>query len=305
MKMRLQDLDPEVSAHLMEQMRVILAKPHPSEAERRAVTAEQVRYLPQRADKPGHTLSILVAATLPASAFLTIMMLVTGGWAGWAWVPGAAWCLLGGSVGFASGFRSSRAVKAVAAEGDRVHHDLLAAWLPVVELPRLESAYWEAIQVLANDCCKLDEPTGREMLAQLNTLLARDRELIARRQSIQSVLNSGDTARLEEEREQLAGRVAAASDPIARAAMQESLRMCEVRIENVGKLKPALERLDAQQEAIVQTMASVQSALARWQAAPTVADLPSLEEVQQAVVRINDETFAVERAVQEVTAVGA
>lgn len=304
MVIRSQDVDPAVLSTIVEQMRAVSAKRDPTDMERRAIAAEDARYQAigrtwSQTDREvaGRILAGLTVA-IGFLAAVTVAMIVQGA-AAWAWLPGTLGGIAAGIAGVWRSVRSRRAGRA-AEEQDRIHHDLLANWLPVLTLSRLERTYCEALQVLANDRSALDERTGREILGQLNALIERSREIGARRASVIAALENGEDARIEAERADLAKRAGAASDPIARQALENSLQMCDARISNLGKLKPALERLEAQQEVILQTMASVQSSLARWQAAPSVSDLPDLGQIQQAVVQIDDETYAAEQAVQEV-----
>lgn len=229
---------------------------------------------------------------------ISLALLVTGH-TELAWFPGTIGGLVGVIAGTWSAVHTYRR-RAAPMVGQPLYPDLLAAWSPVIELPRLERSYFDALVVLADERGKLDASSSREILTHLNSLMARNRELDLQRESILNVLDTGNSTQLQAERDDLLRRGNAATDPIARRSLEVSLRMCDERIDNLGKLKPALERLEAQQVAIVQTVASIQSSLARWQAAPTVSDLPDLGQIQQSVGRINDETYAVEQAVQEV-----
>ncbi|HEV2472693.1 MAG TPA: hypothetical protein VGS41_08520, partial [Chthonomonadales bacterium] len=69
--------------------------------------------------------------------------------------------------------------------------------------------------------------------------------------------------------------------------------------ENARAFERSIERINAQQEAILQTLSSAQSALARMHLARE-ADSAATEEIAGVVARMNAQTTAVEQAVQEV-----
>jgi hypothetical protein len=57
-------------------------------------------------------------------------------------------------------------------------------------------------------------------------------------------------------------------DPQAKADMQQSLAMCEKRLQDVRALAPSIERLEAQKEVLHQTLMTIQASVVRLQAAP-------------------------------------
>ena len=194
-----------------------------------------------------------------------------------------------------------RAFSTWARQAEVIHSDLLAGLLPCIELKRAERAYCETLVLLAKPDLQVDEQTARAILTELNRLMEQIRRLEAQRVELQAGSGPASIAESEQERDGLAARLAGATDPHARAHLEESLRLCESRLENVRALQPSVERLEAQQEVIIQTVASIQSTLARMESAHQALTAPDVEEIQQRLRAITGEARAVESALEEVT----
>jgi hypothetical protein len=184
-----------------------------------------------------------------------------------------------------------------------IHSDLLGPWIPFLELTRAERAYCEAVSVLARPETVIDERTGRQLLQDLNGLMEHSRKIQAQRADLQRVAGGETLAALKQEQSRIAERLAGSTDEQARADLQESLALCDSRIESARATLPALERLNAQEEKIVQTLASLHSRLARIESAATQLQTPDVEDVRQTLNELTLQTKSVEDAVQEVLAV--
>jgi hypothetical protein len=168
-----------------------------------------------------------------------------------------------------------------------------------VPLTRAERIYVETLGELLGAAHVLGEPTARDLLPQLNELLENDRHLESQRLRAQAAIGIRTAPQLEAERADLARRAEAATDPVARQAMLQSLQLCDERLRSFRALEPHLVRIDAQRELISQTFASVQSALAGTQVQSLAPGAVIGEDLQQSVRQINQQTRAVEQAVQE------
>jgi predicted transcriptional regulator len=165
----------------------------------------------------------------------------------------------------------------------------------LLTLTPAEKQYCEAVSLLLELVSQLEETTARDILEELNLLLQQSRRLETHRAGIVAAMSTRASEELDRKRGELAQRAEQTKDSVARQAMQQSLHHARV-------LEPSLERVEAQQEVILQTQASVQASLARRKVAPAPLDAPELEEMKQSVVEVRNQTQAIEQAVQEVMA---
>lgn len=177
----------------------------------------------------------------------------------------------------------------------------MKAVFPLLTLTRAERIYCDALLLLART--EADETTSqtlRETLKQLNTLLQSHRQVEARRLSLLPIMGMNSIPELEAEYGELGRRLDAATDSVTRQSLQQSLQMCANRLENARNLTQSLERLNVQQEAIVQTLSTTLSAMARMQVAPDAQTALVAEEIAATISDMNQRTYAVEQAVEEV-----
>lgn len=227
-------------------------------------------------------------------AGLGIVIAATGGPTEAAFGVGFMTLYFGGILGIV---RAALRVRGIA---NIVHPDLMEAWLPALNLSPVERAYCEALVVLSAEHTGLDEVTARDVLTRLNLLVQHSRELETRRESLARMLGSERLSELEAERDRIAGRLEAVSDAQARDSLQQSLSLCENRLSQASSVAPHIERLEAQQEVVIQTMQSVAASLARMQALPADTESPVVDEIKRSVSDVVTQVRAVEQAVQEV-----
>lgn len=181
---------------------------------------------------------------------------------------------------------------------------VLRATLPLVEISETERTYFEVVAALSVVGDGLGEQAARGILAQLNALMASCRKLDSRRSELGRTIEQDTVPRVEAERAHLVAKMAAATDAVVRRSLEQSAMICETRLVDLPTVEQNMARLDAQQMVVQQTIASVRSALARMQAAPSLLS-PGVENVADAVGQINLQTLAVEEAVQEVATLSA
>ena len=139
---------------------------------------------------------------------------------------------------------------------------------------------------------------SKTFLDQLNTLLEQGRQLDSARSSLLQLSSSHNMLNLAAEYDALHRRLDETYDPLARQSRERSLQMCASRLENARAFSDALERVEAQQEAILQALSSALSSLGRMQLVP---DSPGeTHELAQAVSEITQQTYAVDKAVAEI-----
>ena len=176
----------------------------------------------------------------------------------------------------------------------------LRALLPSLTLSDAEKLYFDTLISLTDPKSSIDEQAGRNLLRQLNLLMENLRELDTRPQTIQAGINAHPVRLLETQRDQLLLQLAQSADPIARQAIQQNIQMCEVRIRNAHSFIVALERLDVQKAVLLQTLASTQSSLSNALIMPSTPNAMEINDLQEAITRINVQTQSIEQATQEV-----
>jgi len=190
--------------------------------------------------------------------------------------------------------------------GFRTHlpSEVLFAARPLMNLSPAESVYVETAALLAALQGKMEEQTARNILLQLNTLLVNNRQLETQRQRLAEAVEQHSTMVLEADKARFIQKLGETDDTVTRQSLQQSLQMCESRLEDARTMEQNLQRVMAQQEAIQQTFASAQSSLIRMQTTPSLSS-PAVEEITQTVKQINLQTQAVEAAVEEVAVLSA
>jgi hypothetical protein len=192
-------------------------------------------------------------------------------------------------------------------------HLLLRELLSQVAHTRAERTYAETVLLLMERGMSKNAPREKEscsLLAQMNALMQAGRELEAQEKKLQSSAGGDQVAALQTEREELERRRDAATDPVARQALAQSLELCAARLDSARRLGPVRERVQAQQEVVAQTLLTLQGALVHRDAVPEGGDAslslpPVAARVQEVITQINNQTRAVEEAVQEVMALRA
>lgn len=182
-----------------------------------------------------------------------------------------------------------------------VHVEEMRAVFPLLSLSRAERVYCDTLLLLARmELSEEAERTVRQTLAQLNSLLESSRQLEMRRKALLPVLGSNVISELEREYGELGQRLDQTKDSAARQSLMQSLNMCATRLENARQFEAGLERLRAQEEAVVQTLLSAETSLARMQLVPQPQTADAAERIAETVAQINQQTYAVEKAVEEV-----
>jgi hypothetical protein len=178
--------------------------------------------------------------------------------------------------------------------------ELRAACWEIVPGPA-ERAYLETLHRLSEAAPALGEPTARELLPRLVELLDSARQLDRQRERVRSAFGTETAGDLEAKCADLERRRDAASDPIVRQAFHQSRELCRERLQGLRGLEIRMERIEAQQELVNQTFASVQAALARAPVAPAGLGNPDLRAIAASLEEIGRQTRAVEQALHEVT----
>ena len=172
-------------------------------------------------------------------------------------------------------------------------------------LSRLERTYLDSVARLMENADDLGETLAADLLTEMNALVAAYRRLQEQSDSVRAVLGGASVAEVEAEATALARRAAATGDPATRAVLEQSLELCRRRLERGRAVGSVVERIEAQQEVLCQTLASLQSSLAGLQAAPVELRSPREEEFRSSIRAIEGQTRAVEDAVREVLSLSA
>ena len=176
----------------------------------------------------------------------------------------------------------------------------LRAVMHIASLSLTEESYIEVVCSLLEAGENIPEEIAREILQSLSILIERYRHIDAQLERLKKVVGNESVEALEAEHSRLVDRTAQVDDPQAKEDMQQSLAMCEKRLQDVCALAPSIERLEAQKEVLHQTLMTIQASVVRLQAAPRAVSLPDTTELRQAVDAVTIKTRAVEEAVAEV-----
>jgi hypothetical protein len=177
----------------------------------------------------------------------------------------------------------------------------MRAVFPLLTLTHQEKIYCATLLLLAQMEIRSEtEPTLRRTLQDLNDLLEITRRLERRRLSALPIIGAHFIPVLAVQYDALRRRLNQTTDPMTHQSLSQSLQMCANQLENARAFALGMERLYAQQEAIVSMLLSVQSTLARKQIAPEPQDVFALQEITDTVTRMRQEADAVEKTLVEV-----
>ena len=179
--------------------------------------------------------------------------------------------------------------------------DEMRAVFPLLRLARAERVYCDIVELLAK--LKIDpeaEPTTRETLKQLNKLLEAGRLIAEKRKALLPLLGSNVITELEKEFGEMGRRLDEARDPLLRHQLEQALEMCSNRLENTRAFETGLARLTAQEDTLVHTLLSAETALARMQLVPEMGTPHAAMEIAAAVAEMTRSTYNAEKAVEEV-----
>ena len=186
-----------------------------------------------------------------------------------------------------------------------VNADLMRGAAHLVALSKAEQLYCEAVAALIDAGPLIGETVQQEILQQLNVALENHRKLAVPIQQDHAASGGAPIEALEKELAELTARRDSLEDDAARAMMEQSIALCDGRLRYARALEPAREKAEAQQELILQTLASVQASLARTCSAPPTAVEAEVGALQQSMSQMNHQARAVEEAVAEVVALRA
>jgi hypothetical protein len=177
-----------------------------------------------------------------------------------------------------------------------------------IDLTPSQHIYGRSVLLLLEmeEAKRLTHEKSHALLDQLNRLVSEERALTEQEASIRAAINPATLATLNADIFEIQQKLATTRDPMAREALEKSLDMCETRLTNSKGLLPLAERIDAQKEAVEQTLASLESALTRMHLAPagtSLLDDAHITNIQDTVSDISRKSRAVEDAVTELATI--
>lgn len=203
--------------------------------------------------------------------------------------PGAVVVItMGASALIAYGFKLARSRPDLSAEDIR-------RLMPLFHFDEGETAYLEALLALAENPY-LQEETAKQIIADLNRLLDTYYQLQKQREQLQEAMGTAS----ESEMETLQQRLAEATDPQARKALQESLDLLRRRLHSRNALSSHRQRMEAHLELILQTLKSLHESLSRLKLAPQSLEEFDIEALRLRLRELQQEATAIENAAQEV-----
>lgn len=181
--------------------------------------------------------------------------------------------------------------------------DEIAALLPALDLDEPGRLYAEIVVDLFRT--DLDARARDEALKALNALMDQHAALELRRKGLEAALSRSDIEAVALEVRQIESKRDAATDADARAIYERSLELARGRLAATERYRPYLERVDAQQEVVRQTLLQVRADLGRAKAAPSVWTASTLDGLRTSTLSIRTRAEEIERAVDELATVQA
>ncbi|NSW77458.1 MAG: hypothetical protein HPY54_00300 [Chthonomonadetes bacterium] len=167
--------------------------------------------------------------------------------------------------------------------------------LPLLNLDEGEQAYVDSLLAIGDNPYLSDE-TAVQIVTEMRRLLNTYYQVQNHLEQLREAMGTAS----EEEREKLRQRLEQAQDAEARSALQESLQLLEGRLKSRQTLSTYAQRMEAHLELILQTLKSLRDSLARLKIAPEGPGEFDIEHLRQRLLEIQQETSAIESAVQEV-----
>jgi len=203
--------------------------------------------------------------------------------------PGAVVVItMGASALIAYAFKLARSRPDLSAEDIR-------RLMPLFHFDEGEKAYLEALLALAENPY-LQEETARQMIADLNRLLDTYYELQDQLEQLREAMGTAS----ESELEALQQRLAEATDPQARRALQESVDLLRRRLHSRDALSSHRQRMEAHLELLLQTLKSLHESLSRLKLAPQGLEEFDIDALRLHPQELQQEAAAIENAAQEV-----
>lgn len=170
------------------------------------------------------------------------------------------------------------------------------------ELTPIETAYVQAVQVV-HDNPNLDPTHERELIGRLDSLIDEDERLRLAGETLADALAVRE--QLGRELQDLRERLRGADDPPTRAALERSLELCERRSARLEQAAKAQTRLESQRTVIRHTILNLAETL-RTAGGTSSADFTSSSEsLRETLSAVQSQTTDIERAVEEVRAIGS
>ena len=302
MKIGLLDIDPNIAGRIREMldyMRTMEFQDHHHQHTPERAAQLAARTVLQRTDTVPHVVRL---ASSVGVGFLTLFM-VAGGINSGA-IPGPmvmAAPALGGLTYWLSWWVNKQ--QRIDDLDRSMTSEEVRATGSVINATPSETSYFESIALILEIDAQLDAQTGKDILSELNVLIAQARQLQAHRDNLRAAINAESADALVAQREDLRTKLSRTTDEAARRAIEQSIELLETRCQVAQTLQPSLERVEAQQEVIRQTLVSVQSSLARMRVAPDALTAPDIAVIQSSISEVTGQTRAVEQAVQEVMSI--
>ena len=102
-----------------------------------------------------------------------------------------------------------------------------------------ETAYFESIALLLEIGTQLDTQTGKDILSELNVLIAQACQLQTHHDNLRAAINAESADALSDQREELRTKLSRTTDEAARRAMEQSIGLLETAVRGRKLFNPA------------------------------------------------------------------
>lgn len=175
--------------------------------------------------------------------------------------------------------------------------DELEALLPALDLTQNQLLYTHVLIGLYRQ--NIEETLRNEMLKELFMLMEDDQHLTKAREQVEASIANADPEEFEAEIRELEEKVAAAKDEIARDTYLHGLQLAKDRAKVVEQHRPILERIDAQQEVVRQTLLTLRSDVSRsTRPLQAPSDLITVG-IRSNLMQVRNHAHEIDRALEE------
>lgn len=170
--------------------------------------------------------------------------------------------------------------------------------MPALKLGEVERTYLDAfLSVEESPASRGDK---QQVFERLNHLVDAYVRLRDRSKELEAHLGTGGS--LAEQVRTLEGKIQQVQDPQAKATFEQSLEIARRRAERGMSLQVEVERIEAQTLLIQHTLEEVRETYSRWKGGPSPEQPGLLDLIQTTTRSVQDESVALDRALQELQA---
>lgn len=171
------------------------------------------------------------------------------------------------------------------------------ALLPGLNLGPVETEYSQAMITLHKS--PIADEQHQEIIQQMNMLMDEHERLLEFRNNFQAWQGEVNAQSVQAEIDELQRKLTETSDENARGFYQQSIALAETRSARIGNIQPEMDRLDAQESLIRQTLKSLRDSFSLLKMGPKVETPDTLQFLRESTNSVQNHIDSIEKAVLE------